>query len=119
MKLAALAFASYRLTRFIVDDSLIDYQRARVQAWAASGGPLRAKLNDLIECPYCTGVWASALVYALSARRRPLREHAVSLAAVAGGQALLSVYGQLGDDAITFIGKLDEEAKRRLMRRFP
>ena len=72
-----LSLVTYRVTRFLIEDSLIDGQRkwlkrkivgndygiviqAQTPAW-------RAKLLELSECPYCISVWV-ALGSVISAR---------------------------------------------------
>ena len=71
-----MSLASYRATRFVIDDSLIDGPRdwfKRKVLHARPAGPDflppetkgRAKLFELVECPYCMSVWiASAIVAA-------------------------------------------------------
>lgn len=63
-----LAFAVYRITRFVVSDNLIDAQRWWVQKKLAQSDPpmirdgmpaWRKKLLELLECPYCVSVWVT------------------------------------------------------------
>lgn len=62
-----LSLVAYRITRFLLEDSLIDAQRWWVQKKIAGGVAThdatpkwRLKLLDLTECPYCASVWVSA-----------------------------------------------------------
>ena len=64
--LVLMSLAIYRVTRFIVADSLIAEPRARVlHALARNSsrrspwGPLDGKLHDLLACPYCVSVWVT------------------------------------------------------------
>lgn len=114
LALAVGALASYRVTRLVVLDTLWEGWRDRLMRWCFDsegqyrlvdpprwGGArtiwaltiARGKLGDLLHCPFCFGVWASAGVvvgeWALGwlpgGRWFPLW-----IAAVSGGQALLS-----------------------------
>lgn len=69
----------YRVTRFLIEDALIDRQRnwlkkkimgGRIPGVRYSENPTarwREKLHELTECPYCVSVWV-ALVSVGSAR---------------------------------------------------
>lgn len=89
--IVVLSLVTYRCTRFIIDDALIDAQRCWVQKKIAGrqgsevGPPRgsfpicgkliyvvptaawRAKLLELLDCPYCVSVWV-ALGSVMSAR---------------------------------------------------
>lgn len=54
--LVVLALACYRVTRFIIDDTLIDRQRDWVFRRTA-GHP---KIHELLDCPYCVSIWVAA-----------------------------------------------------------
>jgi hypothetical protein len=67
-----LSFVVYRITRFIVDDSLIDAQRGWFLKKVMRGRSpelkydpptpaWRLKLHDLFSCPFCMSVWVGAL----------------------------------------------------------
>jgi len=76
-----LSLVTYRLTRFFVEDSLIDGQRAwllrKVSGNEAGlilrdgpNGPTakwRAKILYFLECPYCMSVWLCAASTAAAA----------------------------------------------------
>lgn len=87
--LAACALAAYRITRLVVTDTLVVRQRTAVLAWLLERG--HDKVVEGLTCPWCVGVWASAAVALLWWAGGPLRA-VVWVAAVAGGQALLSLH---------------------------
>lgn len=96
--LAALGFASYRATQFIVHDSLLDGLRHRLEMWHAARFDSRARtfVRTLAGCPYCVGFWLSLITvftYLTAAGQwgsAPLIVHAVECWTVAGIQALLN-----------------------------
>ncbi len=89
--LVALCLASYRVTRFVVEDSLLDNPR---EALFAKYPPDTHKLTYLLSCVFCAGWWVSGLMLAIAhlvgLANWPLRWDLVLWWAVAGGQALLS-----------------------------
>ena len=55
-----LSAAVYRVTRFLILDTLIFEQRRWVKLKLMGNGdvgPIRVKLLDLLSCPYCLSVW--------------------------------------------------------------
>jgi hypothetical protein len=79
------ALATYRLTRLLVSDGIVDRPRQALLRRCAERG--HTKLVELIECPWCTGFWMS--VVAVGARRVTGRRWApvgevLALSAVAG-----------------------------------
>lgn len=60
------AFAAFRVTRFLIEDSLIEEPREWIRRKLIghpTGAPMpvwRRKLLELIECPWCMSVWVSA-----------------------------------------------------------
>jgi hypothetical protein len=97
LELAALGFASYRLTRLIVDDTIWEESRAKLLSALANvehnDDDERKKLaaakgQELLGCPFCVGVWASAFV--LAASRSRAGRALVDLFAIAGVQAMLA-----------------------------
>jgi hypothetical protein len=96
LALVVLAFASYRVTRFLVIDSLIENIRARFQTFLFNkDGKLKLiwhKLLDLISCTWCTGFWVSLVLYSVFVWTSPhefTRVDWISAFAVAGLQGLL------------------------------
>lgn len=68
--LVVLALASYRLTRFLVIDTLISGLRNKVHGFlinrAQKNDKLRIlweKLYDLSSCTWCSGFWVSLALY--------------------------------------------------------
>lgn len=57
-----LALASYRLTRLLVEDALLDGPRNRF--WAKFP-PESSKVGYLLTCYWCTGFWISLFVVGL------------------------------------------------------
>jgi hypothetical protein len=58
-----LAFATYRIARFLVLDTLIDGPRDKFHDWLTKPESLsvwRLKLAELLTCPYCITVWVAA-----------------------------------------------------------
>lgn len=108
--LVVLALATFRLTRLIVADLILEGIRARVLGWcyrprvvhvggrrvAAGPGLLRGRLGDLLSCRWCAGWWISGVVLAAwsahadtltSDRAVPL---ALEWAAIAGAAGALA-----------------------------
>lgn len=109
--LVVLVLASFRLTRFIVSDSLIEHTRERFIAWTMQRGeptgargvggvaltkapPLyKTKLFELVTCPYCVGIYTSFAVTLVALRHLPWTlgsDGWLLWLGVAGGQALCS-----------------------------
>lgn len=103
--LLAISFASYRVTRLIVDDTIWDATRVKLIHWLRNrklGEDELTRINvfvernwfghkaaDLISCSFCTGVWVTAGACAWWAWL-PNLQWAVWVAAATGGQALLA-----------------------------
>lgn len=67
LDLVVLSLVTYRLSRFIVLDSLIDGTRDRAYERLTSPDRLstfRLKLVDLLTCNFCITIWVSAVVCA-------------------------------------------------------
>lgn len=105
--LAALGFASYRVTQLVVHDTIGDPLRARLAAWHMNGvGPgrsnrVRSFFWDLSRCTFCVGFhasWLTVLVYLLATGTNPVGSFSsfwlfgIQSFAVAGIQAILSRY---------------------------
>src|SRR5688572_17269223 len=56
------ALATYRVTRLLVSDGVADRQRAALLERLRRDE--HHKLVELIECPWCTGMWVAAAVVA-------------------------------------------------------
>jgi hypothetical protein len=80
------ALVAYRLTRFILLDSLLEQTRAKLKMWLASRGTLvGTKLFDLFDCPYCVSVWAAGVATIFYHPGLGWRESLVVWLAAAGG----------------------------------
>lgn len=98
-----LAFASYRITRFFLFDSLIAHSREKyyvVLSNASMKGNrlkklLAHKLLELSSCSWCLGVWVTGAVYWSYTQYGLTWYHIV--AGLAGVQGLLHAY-EPGDD---------------------
>lgn len=56
-----LSLVTYRVTRFLILDSLIEVTRDRVYAWLETHpNRFTMKLVELIRCPYCMTIWVAA-----------------------------------------------------------
>jgi hypothetical protein len=100
------ALASYRITRLLVSDGIIDVQRQAVLDRLERAG--RTKAVELIECPWCIGFWIAGSVVA--ARRwlpRQWSPVAKTLAYSAVAGILASQIRQL-DDTHHVAEQLDE-----------
>jgi len=64
--LLVLSAVTYRVSRFLVLDTLIDEPRNWVLSkLEMKQGLFFAKLIDLIGCPYCITIWVSAAIVAV------------------------------------------------------
>lgn len=94
-----LSFASYRITRFIAIDSLLEPSRGRFHVFLANKTGKLAflwhKLLDLISCTFCIGFYVSLVLYSLYFWECPIDFNQVDwihVFAVAGLQALLHTW---------------------------
>lgn len=97
--LLVLAFASYRLTRFLVIDTFVEGLRAKLYTFltnrAQKNGPLHrlwVKIYELTSCTWCTGFWVSVALYTAYVWTAPWdfsRFDVINIFAIAGIQGLL------------------------------
>lgn len=108
LEYALLVLAAYRITRFLVKDSLIGFGpdsgsavSVRLDKWAYNDDGTdksfwRGKAGDLLTCVWCLGFWVSLIVYVVATvslgewNSVPLAWHGILIFAVAGGQGFLS-----------------------------
>lgn len=67
--IVGLSLVVYRVTRFIMFDTLIEMQRKWFLAVVVVGkqpGPVRIKLHDLFTCFFCLSVWVAAATVAIT-----------------------------------------------------
>lgn len=103
-ELALLALAGYRGTQLAVYDTVLDRPRNLVVDWHLRradqnrGTAVSGALVTLINCIYCMGFWVSGAFLAACLLTTgawsgvPLIVHGTEWFAVAGGQALLSLW---------------------------
>lgn len=88
-----LGLAAYRVTRFLVIDSLLEPGRTKFHdAVGSRNGRIWAKFHELISCTWCIGVYVSIGVYALFVGDLFIdwtRTDFLSAIAVAGVQGML------------------------------
>lgn len=70
LTLLVLSMVTYRATRFVILDTLIDEWRDMFHGWLLNGKktvPLwREKLHELLACVFCLSIWVGlALVFTL------------------------------------------------------
>jgi len=76
--------AVYRITRLIVEDSILAGPRNRALAWADVHAP---KVSEWASCYWCSGLWVAAgvmIVRRTHPRAWPPVAEALALSAVAG-----------------------------------
>lgn len=87
-----LCFASFRVTRLLNLDSILEGPRRR---WYRRFPPEHHPLGQLAQCPFCAGFWVSGamlgVAHLVHLAGWPLKWDLVLWWAVAGGQALISV----------------------------
>ena len=61
-----LALASYRVTRLLVVDSLLEPGRSKFHSMLERrNGIIWAKIYDLVSCTWCVGVYVSFAIYVI------------------------------------------------------
>lgn len=68
--------AAYRITRFIVADTIFDRPRDRVHNWLLTRG--YEKLHEGVSCGYCVSVWVSFFVALVRGPRTVKKTLAIS-----------------------------------------
>lgn len=65
-----LSLVTYRVTRFVVKDTIIEGTRIWLHTFILGKKPKlwREKLQELISCPFCISVWISAATVAVTDR---------------------------------------------------
>lgn len=56
------SLATYRLTSLVTWERGPFWMFKRFRAWVRREAPKKSHLDEGVECPYCVGLWASALV---------------------------------------------------------
>ena len=98
--LVLLSLACYRVTRFIIADSLIDGFRERVQERLIGDNPnlIRDKIYDLSVCPYCTSVHVAWIAVLITQQFVSIPLPVLVWLAVAGGAMVIWAIVESDDD---------------------
>lgn len=86
-----LALATFRVTRLLVHDLVMDFIR---DLFASSTHGLGLSMHDLLDCPWCTGAWVSlgiGYIYFLL----PIAWPILFILAIAGIGTLLTILASL------------------------
>jgi hypothetical protein len=61
------SFAIWRITRFLLRDSMFEETRFKVENYFGSRSDklFHRKMNELVSCPWCVSVWVTFLVVGL------------------------------------------------------
>lgn len=86
LTLAEDGLAVFRLTRLVVDDTLLDAPRDAVLEVLDGGGPLARKVGEGLRCYWCVSVWVGAGA-ALASLAAPRAWRVVARAAAASAIA--------------------------------
>lgn len=70
--IVVLGLVTYRVTRFLIADTLIAQPRRKLLDWIAPQvGPMppkwRIKIWELLTCPYCLSIWVAGGAVGLTA----------------------------------------------------
>lgn len=101
LPLVILTFATYRITRFFLFDTIIEGTRHRwYNRLLKKDNLLRNKLVELTSCSWCFGVHASYALLSLYLRVYPWQLGVngwITVAAIAGAAGLLHAYEPNGE----------------------
>lgn len=93
LKVTLLILSVYRLSMLIAYDNgplgLIRAVRDFSGRNASNSGILWQSFAELVNCPYCLGVWFALFGYILFMANHPLADFIIIVFGLAGGQALL------------------------------
>jgi hypothetical protein len=88
LEFVILGLATYRLTRLITTDNILETFRERI--WKKYP-PQSSKLGYLITCDWCTSIWVASVVVA-SAMIIPVLVYVYAVFAVSAIAGLLTAY---------------------------
>ncbi len=106
--LVLLSLATFRLVRLFTYDHITAF----VREWVANGksGTFLGTVKDLVNCPWCTGVWFAALLYFGYCVDRALTMPLVIVLSIAALATVFQVVANL-------VGWNAEDAKQEALRR--
>ncbi|MEH7887067.1 DUF1360 domain-containing protein [Bacillus sp. JJ1609] len=98
LDLCLLVFASFRLTRLVVYDTITEFLRAPFHETVVEsledgktetyieikGSGIRYWIGELLSCHWCTGFWCTAIIYAAYEFYPHLSMPLISILAIAG-----------------------------------
>jgi hypothetical protein len=90
IELVILGLATYRLTRLIIDDVILEFIRNWV--WKRFP-PHTSKIGYLFTCTWCMSIWVASFVV-LSAMLIPVLVYAYAVFALSAIAGLLTAYEQ-------------------------
>lgn len=96
--LCLLIFASFRLTRLVVYDTITEFLRAPFHETVVEtlddgntetyieikGSGIRYWIGELLSCHWCTGVWSTAIIYAAYVLYPQVSMPIITILAIAG-----------------------------------
>ncbi|WP_181349115.1 DUF1360 domain-containing protein [Thalassobacillus sp. CUG 92003] len=102
MTLVILILASFRLTRLIVDDTIMEWLRSPFIGYEETvneegdlvlwpvikGSGIRGWFGELLSCQWCTGLWCSLFII-LMWKFMYMGKLVLIVLAISGGQSLL------------------------------
>lgn len=91
LRLALAVFATFRLARLVTRDTIMEPFRLTVGRWASGSNArsFRWMIAELVNCPYCTGVWVSLVLAYFVAYPNQVADAFLVVLAIAGGQMFL------------------------------
>jgi uncharacterized protein involved in cysteine biosynthesis len=106
LDLCLLVFASFRLTRLIVYDTITEFLRAPFHDMVEEtledgstetyieikGEGLKYWIGELLSCHWCTGIWATSFLYSGYALIPQLSMPVITVLAIAGIASVIQHY---------------------------
>lgn len=106
LDLCLLVFASFRLTRLIVYDTITEFLRSPFHSTVEEtlsdgsteiyieikGSGLKYWIGDLLSCHWCTGVWCTALLYTAYILIPEFSMPVISILAIAGMASVIQLW---------------------------
>jgi hypothetical protein len=93
LDLVLMALATFRLVRLFTYDHITAFLRDWLAP--ARSGTFFGTVNDLLRCPWCTGVWFSFLIYVGYALARPEVMPLILILAIAALASFFQIFANL------------------------